>query len=87
MLFESIDQSGGFSSRIAPLYRPGFETLRPGDRIVVEQYFVPWGFVDICRPVTPSPSGDITAATLRIVVQPLVSVEMSTWGRIKSLYR
>lgn len=83
----NIDQDGDFAAFPLELGHAGFDRLYPGDRIVVEQLYFWQGFVDLCVPLTPYPTGDITAATLRIVTEPALAVEQSTWGRIKALYR
>ena len=64
----------------------GFSQLQSGDRVSLNSFFGPMGFVAMCSELWPAPYGTVLGATLLLDVEYVVATENSTWGRIKSIY-
>ena len=83
---QALDGSFSVTSDLHAFSGGSFSRLATGDRLQVRQLFAPGGMVDLCHPISEDPGGRITSARLTLEIDPIVSVEPTTWGRIKALY-
>jgi len=82
----SVEADGSFDQQGDIVRYDGFTMLHPGDRLRLSTSLHPWGYVDLCSPITPAPFGSVSSATLFFDVEYVVPAERSTWGRIKATY-